>query len=376
MAEHTTTPPSSDVYYAANYWNARPEVIAHLHRRATGDERTDWWRHLLAWRGRPFERILAINCGNGWVERDLVQQGVAAAAVGVDISEELLAAARDAASAAGLPLEYRAADINTFAFDVPGVDCVVNYAAGHHVAHIDAVFRRIAGLLGPDGVFVSWDYTGPHRNQYTATQWEAMHELNESLPPHLRKRLVYPHLPTMLVSDPTEAIHSELVLPVIRRYFDIHHLRHLGGGLAYELLTFNDAFFDPGLDTSAEVRRILEADEAFTDADPEHRSLFTYVVATPRAEPPDPADLERWSTEERERERQAAEHGGRYGRGTLLGELTERLERVEREHAALLGAGPPRPGRGERLGATADHVARRVAASVRARTERARAPRH
>lgn len=376
-------PPSSDIYYSGNYWNNRPEVVAHLNRRATGDDLTAWWRHLGTWHGRPFERVLAFNCGNGWVERDLLNQGVARSAVGTDISADLLAEARAAAATAGLPIDYVSADINRYPFGpsgtnpdavLDGVDCVVNYAAGHHVTHVDAVFRRFHRMLPPDGVFVSWDYTGPHRNQYRAEQWEAVHELNHRLPARLRKHLVYPHLPTMLVSDPTEAVHSELVLPTIERYFDVHHLRHLGGGLAYELLTFNDAFFDPAVDTSAEVAEILAADAAYTDADPAGRSLFSYVIATPKAELPDAEQLEAWTREELERERRAGVDGGRYGPSTLVGDLTETLERLERELAAERGTPAP-PGTAERLGSQLDRAVHRVDAAVRWRIERARAKR-
>ncbi len=362
------------VYYTGKYWNNRPEVIAHLNERATGDPAQRWWEHLLAWHGGPFERILALNCGNGWVEQELLTGGVATRAVGIDIDADLLDGARRAAQDKGLDAEYRRADINTFPFDrdeLDAVDLVVNYAAGHHIRDIDAVFRRIADLLRPDGVLVCWDYTGPHRNQYSAQMWEALDASNRSLPPPLRKELVYPHLPTMLATDPSEAVHSELVLPTIERYFDLAHLRHLGGGLAYELVTFNDGFFDPAIDSAAELGALLAADAAWTDGDPRRRSLFTYAIAVPHALPP--ADqLAAWTAEERAREQAAAAAGGRYGPDTVIGALTTRLEALERSLAAAT-AGTPPAGRGELLGRRVDAVARRgrialrrAAAAVRA----------
>jgi len=367
----STAPASSAVYYSGNYWNNRDEVIDYLNRRATGDEKVPWWQHLRTWHGRPFERLLAFNCGNGWVERDLLSRDVARSAIGLDIGDDLLAMARAEAERAGLPIEYRKVDTNTFPFDLEGVDCVVNYAAGHHVAYIDRVFRRLADMLGPDGVFVSWDYTGPHRNQYSAGNWEAILAVHDSLPAHLRRDLVYPHLPTMLATDPTEAIHSELILATLERYFDIVHLRHLGGPIAYEVLTFNDGFFDPSIDATAELRQVIAADEAYTDADPAGRSLFTYVVATPKREPIDPELLAGWTAEEDERERAAAAQGGIYYPPTLIGSLTERVERLERE---LHPAPPPVPGPIERAGRLADRVARRAGREVRTRIGGATTP--
>ena len=224
------------------------------------------------------------------------------------------------------------------------------------------MFRRIAGLLAPDGVFVSWDYTGPHRNQYDATQWDALHRLNDELPPPLRKRLNYPHLPTMLATDPSEAVHSELVLPTIARYFDVAHLRHLGGGLPYELLTFNDAMFDVAIDSATESAKILAADVIYTDLHPFERSMFSYVIATPRRTPPSADDLVHWTTEEQAREAAAVAAGGRYGPDTLIGSLTSRIEQLERSVAASDASAPVEraAGRGELAGRRADAVARRI----------------
>ena len=45
-------------------------------------------------------RALILNCGNGWVEREMVSANVMAEAVGIDYSEALLDEARQAASIA------------------------------------------------------------------------------------------------------------------------------------------------------------------------------------------------------------------------------------------------------------------------------------
>ncbi len=379
MSDPTNEPPlgssaaTPGVYYTGKYWNNRPEVVEHLNRRATDSPAVRWWEHLVAWHGGPFRRVLALNCGNGWVEQELLEGGVASSAVGLDIDPALLHGASVAAERRGLDVTYLQVDINSFPFDpaeIGEVDLVVNYAAAHHISHIDAVFRRIASLLRPDGVFVSWDYTGPHRNQYAAAQWEALHRLNLELPVELRKQLTYPHLPTMLATDPSEAVHSDLVLPTMRRYFDLVHLRHLGGGLAYELLTFNDSFFDPSLDTGGEVARILAADQAYTDVDPAQRSLFTYAIARPAAVMPATTELVRWTEDELAREAAAAATGGRYGDDTLIGSLTTRIEQLERAVAAAEAGRPPeRPaGRAELAGRRLDEAIRRWRGALRARS--------
>src|SRR3954452_4371772 len=93
MAQGSIRPADSSVYYDSElYWNALPEVRAYQDRLALGDAAdVGIWRYASEFYGRArFERALVLNCGNGWVERNLVAGGVLGSAVGVDIAEDLL----------------------------------------------------------------------------------------------------------------------------------------------------------------------------------------------------------------------------------------------------------------------------------------------
>jgi SAM-dependent methyltransferase len=321
----------SSVYYQPGYWNDLPMVRAQLNRRATGDESTTWSAHLAGYSGRTFAKALVLNCGNGWVERELVEAGLIKEAVGVDYADDLLVSAREEAAKQRLPLRYSRLDTNTARWPEDGFDLVINHAAGHHIAYLDRVFRSIAEMLPEDGVFVSWDYVGAHRNQYPTAQWEATWLANEQLPVGYRQDLTYPHLPTMLVTDPTEAIHAELILPVLRRYFSFEYFRALGGGIAYPVLTFNKGVFDGTDAAKAAIAQVLATDEAYTDADPERNTLFAYIIAQPRKPVlSDAAQLASWTSAEEERERGAAANGGRYYPDTFCSALYERLDVAQR----------------------------------------------
>jgi SAM-dependent methyltransferase len=340
----TTVNADSSVYYQAGYWNELAQVRDHLNARSTGDPAVAWSEHLANWRGRPFAKALILNCGNGWVERDLVTQGLVKEAVGVDFIDDLLDAARAEARKQGLALRYYQMDTNTADFPEDGYDLVVNFAAGHHIARLDKVFRQITEMLPDDGVFVSWDYVGSHRNQYSTAMWETAWQTNKTLPEDLRQVLAYPHLPTMLATDPTEAIHSELILQTMRRYFSVAYFRAIGGAIGYPLLTFNKAIHarDPE-QVSDVVATILKADAAFTDLDPEANALFAYLISTPnKAALADAAQLAEWTREEDEREATATSNGGVYYPPTMVGELFEQLTAARDElTAGAAGLRPP-----------------------------------
>jgi SAM-dependent methyltransferase len=319
-----------DVYYRrGDYWNDLPEVVQHINNRITGAPTLNWIDYLTSMRPNGFDSVLVLNCGNGWVERELLSSGLVRHAVGIDISEELLEQAREAASLADLNADYFGMNINRG--NIPGgsYDLVLNHAAGHHIANLDRVLRQVASAIEPDGLFVSWDYTGPHRNQYGARAWEKVVEVNSQLPNDLQADLQYPHLPTMLIDDPSEAIHSELFLEVKNRYFDFVYEKRIGGAIAYPLLTFNKNIFGSRTDYSSKyVMNILQEDANDTDLNPGD-SLFSFVIARVKdLKSITQSLLDQWTIEEDNRESQAIINGGLYYRPAIIGELYERIEQA------------------------------------------------
>ena len=306
---------SADVYYTGEvYWNTFTEVAETINVRVSGRADVEWpdrFRELVG--GRTFERALILNCGSGRVERDMVRRGLIERAVGVDILPVLLDEARGEAEAAGLAITYEQMDVNRVAFPDGPFDLVVNHAAGHHIRYIDRVFRALCRLLPEDGWFVNFDYVGPHRNQYEYPAWEAVQRLNEELPDRFRQEIRYPHLPTAIADDPTEAIHSELILETFQRYFSVDERADVGGALAYPLLVGQQALLlAPPEQRRRWLDRIMEADELWLKDHP-GSTLFAFFAGRPRKDVLDQIALgEAWTAEEEIREAAAEEQGGEY----------------------------------------------------------------
>jgi SAM-dependent methyltransferase len=314
MAEYSDVNVDSDVYYSGIYWNDYEVVRRRWNERIAGDPDRDWVEHFAAQTRSPFARALVLNCGNGWVERDLVGRGHVEEAVGTDYAQDLLDLAITAARNEALPLTYHRANINTDPLPPGEFDLVVNYAAGHHITALDRVLREICRRLPEDGWFVNLDYVGPHRNQYRLDAWESLTSLNRQLPESLRQTLIYPPLPVALVVDPTEAVHSELVLEIFRRYFREAEYTPLGGAIAYPLLTHNAPMWNATdeVERARWIGRILEADDVFLAEHPES-TLFAYFAGQPKKDVLLQRDkLDEWSAEEIQREQRAREHGGEY----------------------------------------------------------------
>ena len=274
---------STSVYYAGKYWNDIPAVRTEVfYKKASGDPSVRWDDHLLRIRGgRPFKRALVFNAGSGWVERELMDKGIILSAVGTDFLQSFIDEANAAAVNGRYNASYVRVDINAEALPAGPFDLVLNYAAAHHIARLDNVFLQINRLLAEDGLFVSVDYVGPHRNQYPDPLWVKLKQVNARLPHQLRQDMAYPHLPTMLATDPSEAHHSELIMPTLRRYFFVDLFRPLGGAVAYPLLTHNKALHAvPYEETRDAVAMVMDEDDRWL-ADDEGRTFFAFIVARP-----------------------------------------------------------------------------------------------
>ncbi|KAG1678189.1 hypothetical protein FOA52_016126 [Chlamydomonas sp. UWO 241] len=310
----------TDAYYGRTYWNNLAQVRDHINTIATGDPTHEWYHHLKEWRGKPFQRALIFNCGNGWVERVLWQEKIIVSGLGLDLLEPFVREAQSEANKLGANLTYVKHDINSDDLPPGPFDLIVNVAAAHHISRIDKVFNSLRQRLEPGGLFVSWDYVGPHRNQYPENQWRMMSMVNTKLlPAELPQDMRYPHMPNMLADDPSEAVHSELFNNTLRRYLDVVWWRSVGGAIAYPLITHNDNFFSKRTVDDATLQRyvamLLEMDYAWTQKT--GATLFAYVIASPKQD----VDLRQVAgalTREDAREARAHANGGVYYRPTSV----------------------------------------------------------
>lgn len=229
------------VYYSGKYWNDYPECLSIINTRLFGRD-VDWKTWLIENDYTGFKHILVLNCGNGWVERELFDAGIIEKATCVEYSASLVEQCETERGSRSL--EYVCHDINTVGFEDNTFDMVLNFAACHHVRYIERLCIKIRAWLKPNAPFIHNDYIGPQRNQYSKSQWHAMMSANMRLPFSVRKQLGYPDVTQMMIDDPTEAINSCHIIPTLYALYDVITHTKSGGVVAYELLTHNDKLYN------------------------------------------------------------------------------------------------------------------------------------
>jgi hypothetical protein len=299
--------PNDDFKYYSNtvYWNDFELVGAHTNKLISGNESINWIKYIKNKYG-SFGNMLIINCGNGWVEREFYKQGIIKAVDGFDCSHELIDQAITESKKIGLISKYTVRNCNDglSKLDVK-YEAVLNHAAMHHVAFINRLSFDISRSLTSNGFYFGFDYVGAHRNQYSMVDWINLVNFNNSLPNKYKKNLIYPHFETMIHTDPTEAIHSELQVDILKRYFNIEEFNPIGGMIAYNILfnnksLFNDRNKPDGINI---INKIINFDNNYLKDHPES-NLFAFYVGTPLSDL-NKSHVSLWDAEEMEREKSA-----------------------------------------------------------------------
>ena len=128
------------------------EKYAQMERSKKGLEGAGEW-HLLKQMLPDFtgKRVLDLGCGYGWHCVYAMQQG-AASVVGVDLSEKMLAVAREKTPYP--QVEYLQTPIEDIDFAPGSFDMVLSSLAFHYVRDFGEVCRRVRRCLRPGGDFV------------------------------------------------------------------------------------------------------------------------------------------------------------------------------------------------------------------------------
>jgi SAM-dependent methyltransferase len=228
-------------------WTASPVVKSYLHALVSGDPNCDWltWVEAAHLPERA-SRALVLGCGAGWLERALAGRGRFRSIVACDFAAESVARARAAAKVEGISsIDYIVLDLENERLPPGPFDAVIANDVIHHITGLEPLYSRIEGVLAPCGKLIFNEYVGPNRFQYDDERMEIVNRYLRLLPNRLRRdpfsgQVLWKRQrvdPKQLdIDGRTEAVRSEDVLPLARRFFRAEKEYPYGGGLLNPLL--------------------------------------------------------------------------------------------------------------------------------------------
>ncbi len=250
-----------------NWWDI-PAVMRRWNTLVSGDPDVDYLAHVLGSRfaGRRSMRALSLGCGTGHREIELARSGAFVRIDAIDRSAARIAYARERSREAGLGgvIDYAVGDAARFEAPAGSCDLVISEQFLHHVSGLDSLLPRVRDALRGDGCFLFNEYVGPSRFQWTDAQLAAVNAMLDELPERYRvrwksgtiKRRVHrPGRLAMMLYDPTEAVSSARIVPLVRRTFEAVEIRGYGGSVLP--LLFSDIAFN-FLSENPETREHLE----------------------------------------------------------------------------------------------------------------------
>ena len=239
--------------------------------------------------GKKVKRALSLGCGGGNLERALIMLDAADSIDAFDASPASVEYAKQAAIDAGLDTRifYEVRDINVIELPANSYDFVVIKMALHHFEGIEHVYEQISRALVPGGVFMFNEFIGPSRFQWTDLQVKLMNDLLELLPPSILeampiKEILRPTVEQMLEMDPTEAVRSAEIIPLLERYFEIIEFKPYGGTLLHFLLHHVMPLLNLEDEKDLSILRLIFYIEETLIKHDVLSSDFAYVVSRPK----------------------------------------------------------------------------------------------
>lgn len=324
------------------YWyNAGPDIFVHRNIPFSGQANVDWAEHICAtyFAGKPVERCLSLGCGAGRLERQLAKLNAFVACDAYDVAAGAVAQAKREAARAGYNhIHYGARDINTIELPAATYNAVWVSAAMHHFANLEHVCAQIAQSLKPGGLLLLDEYVGGNHLQCSERQKELANLCLQLLPERYRvivappavyaegaayhntrkgigwyasrlrdklldgtlldairrrsmrgnsdriKRVVnFPTARDVIAVDPSEAVRSADIMPVVSQHFDILQNVGWGGNIIQFLLADIAGNFAHGDEHAAAYLRLILAIERNVIDCGELAADFAYIVARRKA---------------------------------------------------------------------------------------------
>lgn len=239
---HTDNPPT-------NWWDI-PAVRARWNQLVSGAAAVDYHEYISRkwFKDRYSMRALSLGCGTGHNELIWAGLGKFDRIDAYDLSEQRIRTATEAVVRNGFSnkINYSIGDVFDIEMQENHYDVIMVEQSLHHFSPLNDILLRIRKFLKTDGYFIINEYAGPTRFQWTDRQLEAVNGLLSVLPVKYRtlwgsgtikRKAGKPSRLHMLLSDPSEAVESERIMPQLRQIFEVVEVRGYGGSILH--LLFN-----------------------------------------------------------------------------------------------------------------------------------------
>ena len=272
-------------------WSEHPLVCTMYINPLVSGKATVGWLEAVArdYFTKPVKRALSLGCGGGGLERHGLQLKIAKHFDAFDSSTGAIELANSLAPRRWFrkAVTYTVADLNTLTLPEDQYGAVFASQSIHHIENLEHYFAQVQQTLQPGGLFIFNEYVGPNRFQWTDAQLHHANRLLGMIPEALRAGIrdgyrkdivVRPTVEAMIAADPTEAVRSSDIMPLLPGYFEIVEVRNFGGTLLHLVLDNIAGNLTDQAEHIALLKMLFAEEQRLIDSG-ELGSDFTLVVA-------------------------------------------------------------------------------------------------
>lgn len=241
--EHIKKPPIN--------WYDIPEVKGRWNYLISGDTKIGHYEYIFRkyFSGKKNLKALSLGCGTGHRELKWAELGVFKNIDAYDLSKTRIEFAKKEAKKRGYDdiINYRIADIYRIKECNNYYDVILVEHSLHHFSPLKDLLLRINSFLKTDGFFIINEFVGPTRFQWTDRQIEAINGLLSILPAKykikwsdkaVKTKIFRPSKLSMILNDPSEAVESSNILPLLQEVFNVKEVKEYGGTIL--MMLFSD----------------------------------------------------------------------------------------------------------------------------------------
>lgn len=227
-------------------WWMIPEVRKHWNYLVTGDENVDYREYVVNkyFVNKSGLKGLCLGCGGGEKVLEWARLGIFERIDAYDISTGLIEKATKRCKESGYKdiINFRAADIYEVELAENSYDIVIMEHALHHFSPLEEILKRVKNCLGWDGYFVVDEFVGPSRFQWTDKQLRLANAVRSLLPDEYRRhiidgskrrRVIRPSRLSMILKDPSEAVESARIMPLLKEFFNVVEVKGYHGAILH-----------------------------------------------------------------------------------------------------------------------------------------------
>lgn len=192
-------------------------------------------------------RAFSFACGNGTKEMLWVKSNKFSLLRGFDLSEKRIANAKNVALENDLSKKilFEAGDAKSIQLTENDYDVYFAEQSMHHFSPLDKILLRIKKFVKPEGLLLINEFVGPDRFQWTDSQIKLSNELLKKIPAthrtywnssSVKNKIYKPGRLRMMLNDPSEAVESSQIIPLLNKHFECMELKNYGGTILHPVL--------------------------------------------------------------------------------------------------------------------------------------------